>query len=84
MPVATIEPTYATVPKDIEGNMGHSNIFARPLKERSTQPAHIAGLYAPDDYPKDEVRERVCFLGLFGTWIFGWCGSDVVRCNNKK
>ncbi len=61
--------------------MNLSNIFARLLKERSKQPAHIAGLYAPDDYAKDEVRERVRFLDLFGTWVLWWCGSAVVELN---
>jgi hypothetical protein len=43
----------------MEGYMDFSNIFAKPFTERTSQPAHIAGLYTPDNYAKDEVRERV-------------------------
>lgn len=55
----------------MEGNMDFSNIFAKPLTERSSQPAHIAGLYAPDDYANDEVRERVPFrtYSALGFWV---------------
>lgn len=33
-----------------------------------------------------EVRERVRFLDLFGTWFLGWCGSEVVipNLNSRK